>query len=113
MLLSISKVRINIVVDTLSKKYILLSNLNMKLLRFEYVKDLYENYIDFSNVFNAYEKLGYGKFYRLDVYLFKENKLCIFNSSMYELLVCKAHDNSLMEHFGVMKTFEILHEQFY
>ena len=113
MLLSISKVRINIVVDTLSKKYILLSTLNMKLLRFEYVKDLYENYIDFSNVFNAYEKLGYGKFYRLDVYLFKENKLCIFNSSMYELLVCKAHDNSLTEHFGVRKTFEILHEQFY
>lgn len=100
-------------VDALFKKYILLSTLNMKLLRFEYMKDLYENNSDFSNVYNVYEKLAYSKFYRLDEYLFRENKLYMLDSSLCELLLRKAHDDSLMEHFGVRKTSEILHKHFY
>uniref|UniRef100_A0A2N9I9G7 Reverse transcriptase domain-containing protein n=1 Tax=Fagus sylvatica TaxID=28930 RepID=A0A2N9I9G7_FAGSY len=42
-------------------------------------------------VFGAYEKAAFGKFYRLDGYLFKENRLCVPNSSMRELLVLEAH----------------------
>lgn len=91
----------NVVVDALSKKYILLSTLNLKLLRFEHMKDLNENDNDFSNVYNAYEKLAYSKFYRLDGYLFRKNKLYMLDRSLCELLVRKAHDDSLMEHFGV------------
>ncbi|KAL6346533.1 hypothetical protein AAG906_000151 [Vitis piasezkii] len=37
---------------------------------------------------------------RLDGYLFKENRLCVPNSSMCELLVCEAHGSGLMGHFG-------------
>uniref|UniRef100_A0A2N9J0K3 Reverse transcriptase RNase H-like domain-containing protein n=1 Tax=Fagus sylvatica TaxID=28930 RepID=A0A2N9J0K3_FAGSY len=43
------------------------------------------------SVFGACEKAAFGKFYRLDGYLFRENSLCVPNSSMRELLVREAH----------------------
>ncbi|RVW19070.1 Transposon Ty3-I Gag-Pol polyprotein [Vitis vinifera] len=67
---------------------------------FEYVKELYANDDDFASVYGAYEKTTFGKFYRLDGYLFKENRLCMPNSSMRELLVREAHGGGLMGHFG-------------
>ena len=51
------------------------------------------------------EKVAFGKFYRLDGYLFRGNRLCVPNSSMRELLVRGAHGGSLMGHFGVRKDF--------
>jgi hypothetical protein len=37
----------------------------------EYVKELYMNDNDFANVYHACENSDFGKFYRLDWYLFK------------------------------------------
>ncbi|RVW71686.1 Transposon Ty3-I Gag-Pol polyprotein [Vitis vinifera] len=51
------------------------------------------------SVYGACEKIAFGKFYRLDGYMFKENRLCVPNSSMRE-----AHGGGLMGHFGVRKT---------
>uniref|UniRef100_A0A2N9JBK9 CCHC-type domain-containing protein n=1 Tax=Fagus sylvatica TaxID=28930 RepID=A0A2N9JBK9_FAGSY len=95
----------NIVADALSRRYALISTLNAKLLGFEYVKELYVNDDDFASVFAACEKAAFGKFYRIDGYLFRENRLCVPNSSMRELLVREAHGGGLMSHFGVRKTF--------
>ena len=103
----------NIVADALSRRYALVSTLNAKLLGFEYVKELYVNDNDFASVYGACEKATFGKFYRLDGYLFRENKLCVPNSSMRELLVREAHGGGLMGHFGVRKTLDVLHEHFY
>jgi hypothetical protein len=57
--------------------------------------------------------LAFGKFYRLDGYLFKENRLYVPLSSMRELLVREAHGGGLMGHFGVVKTLDVLHKHFY
>ncbi|RVW25290.1 Transposon Ty3-I Gag-Pol polyprotein [Vitis vinifera] len=46
----------NIVADALSRRYALVSTLNAKLLRFEYVEELYANDDDFANVYGACEK---------------------------------------------------------
>jgi hypothetical protein len=46
-----------------------LSILNVRMLGFEYVNELYMNYGDFANVFNACENSTISKFYRLDRYL--------------------------------------------
>uniref|UniRef100_A0A2N9FHU8 RNA-directed DNA polymerase n=1 Tax=Fagus sylvatica TaxID=28930 RepID=A0A2N9FHU8_FAGSY len=103
----------NIVADALSRRYALISTLNAKLLGFEYVKELYVNDDNFASVFAACEKVAFGKFYRLDGYLFRENRLCVPNSSMRELLVREAHGGGLMGHFGVRKTLDVLHEHFF
>jgi hypothetical protein len=103
----------NIVADALSRRYALVSTLNAKLLGFEYVKELYVNDDDFASVFGACEKVAFGKFYRLDGYLFRKNRLCVPNSSMRKLFVREAHGEGLMGHFGVRKTLDVLHEHFF
>jgi hypothetical protein len=113
MRLNISKIKKNIVVDALSQRYALLSTLNPRMLGFEYVKELYVNDGDFANVFNACENLAFGKYYRLDGYLFKDNCLCVPLSFMHELIVHEAHEGGSMGHFDVAKTLDVLHEYFY
>jgi hypothetical protein len=103
----------NIVADALSRRYALISTLNAKLLGFEYVKELCVNDDDFASVFAACEKAAFGKFYKLDGYLFRENRLRVPNSSIRELLVREAHGGGLMGHFGVRKTLDVLHEHFF
>ena len=94
----------NVVADALSRRYALISTWNAKLLGFEYIKELYVNYPDFANVFNACQKVAFGKFYRHDGFLFRENKLCAPHISLCELLVREAHGGGLMGHFGIAKT---------
>jgi hypothetical protein len=98
------------VANALSRRYALVFTLNAKLLGFDYLKELYANDDDFASVYGACEKAVFGKFYRLDKYLFKHNRLCVPNSSMRELLVREAHKGDLMGHFGVRKTLDVLHE---
>ncbi|XP_044475707.1 uncharacterized protein LOC123203409 [Mangifera indica] len=96
--------------DALSRRYVLLATLDAKLLGFEYIKELYMNDSDFSNVYHACEKVAFNKFYRHDGYLFKDNRLCVPNCSMCELFVREAHEGGLMGHFGVTKTLDVLHQ---
>jgi hypothetical protein len=50
--------------------------MNTRLLGFEYVKELYDNDSEFAVIYNACGHSVFGKFYLMDGYLFKENKLC-------------------------------------
>jgi hypothetical protein len=100
----------NIVVDALSRKYVLLISMSAKMLGFEYVKDMYADDANFSDVYKACDKATFRKFYKHDGYLFKESKLCVPSCSMRELLVREAHGGGLMGYFGVKKTLDILHE---
>ena len=93
----------NVVVDALSRRYVLLTSLGAKMLRFEYVKDKYANDVDFANVYMACDKTTFENFYKHDGYLFRGNKMCVPNCSMRELLVREAHGRRLMGHFGVRK----------
>ncbi|RDX69980.1 hypothetical protein CR513_50831, partial [Mucuna pruriens] len=48
-----------------------------------------------------------------DGFLFKGKKLCVPMSSIRQLLVKEAHEGGLMDHFGELKTLDILSEDFY
>jgi len=74
----------------------LLSTLNVRMLGFEYVNELYMNDGDFANIFNACEYSTISKFYRLDRYLLKKNHLCVPLSSMHELLVRESYKDGLI-----------------
>jgi hypothetical protein len=103
----------NIVVDALSLINVLLNVISTRLLSFEYVKALYANDSKFFKIFNACGPSSFGKFYLIDGYLFKENRLCVPATSLHELLICEAHKSGLMGHFGVAKTLDVLHEHLY
>lgn len=103
----------NIVADAISRWYVILSTMNTSLLGFEYVKELYVNDSTFTEIYNACGHSTFGKFYLMDCYLFKENKLSIPASFLYELLVHGAHEGGLMGHFGVVRILNVLHGHFY
>ncbi|KAL2248274.1 UNVERIFIED_CONTAM: Transposon Ty3-G Gag-Pol polyprotein [Sesamum indicum] len=103
----------NIVVDALSRRYVLLSIMDAKILDFEFIKDLYANDVDFSKVFgNCSLSIGWDKFYLHDGFLFRANQLCVPNYSVRSLLL-EAHSGGLIGHFGISKTLGVLSKHFY
>ena len=94
----------NIVADALSRRYVLIFTLDAKLLGFEHIKELYPMNQDFSDEYACCEKATHDKFFRHEGFLFRENKLCIPNCSIMNLLVRKSYGGGLMGHFGVAKT---------
>eukprot|EP00257_Ricinus_communis_P016673 XP_015574920.1 uncharacterized protein LOC107261271 [Ricinus communis] len=66
-----------------------------------------------EHYFLLYMQNSFGKFYKLDGFLFKESKLCVPNSSLHELLVIKAHRGELMGNFGIAMTYDVLIEHFF
>ena len=103
----------NIVADALSRRYVLLSTLDAKLLGFEQIKELYALDYDFGEIYKLCEKHCEGKFYRFEGFLFRENKLCVPSCSLRDLLVKESHGGGLMGHFGIAKTLAVLQEHFY
>ena len=81
----------NVVVDALSRRDVLLSTLDTKLLSFEQIKELNSIDQDFRELFLACEKIAFGNYFRHDGFLFKKNKLCVPICSLRELLVREAH----------------------
>ena len=77
----------NIVADALLHRYILLNTKNIDCLGFEYMNELYDNDSDFAMIYNACGHSTFCKFYLMDGYLIKENKLCVPTSSLCDLLV--------------------------
>ncbi|OMO49962.1 reverse transcriptase [Corchorus capsularis] len=103
----------NVVADALSRWYVLLSMLDSKFLGFEYIKELYASDVYFGEIFKACENFGFGKYYKHDGFLFKESILCVPSCSLRYVLVRESHEGGLMGHFGVDRTYKILHEHFF
>lgn len=70
------------------------------------------HHILIGDVFRECWKGAYD-YYLHYVFLFRENKLCIPQSSLHELLIREAHGGGLMSHFGVAKIFDVLHNHFF
>jgi hypothetical protein len=103
----------NVVADALSRRHNLLSTLQMKVIGFESIKELYENDPDFHQIWSATESQAFQTYYRHDGYLFKEKVLCIPRCSLREAIIWEAHDGGLSGHFGRDKTVAFVKENFY
>jgi hypothetical protein len=103
----------NVVADALSRRHTLLSTLQVKVIGFETVKELYKDDPDFQKFWNATETQSSQDYYRHEGFLFKGKALCIPQCSLREAIVWEAHDGGLSGHFGRDKTVALLKENFY
>ena len=93
----------------MSRRHILLSQLDVKILGLESIKELYANDSYFAEPFSKCNKgKGWEKFHLHDGFLFRANKLCIPDCSVHLLLLQEAHAGGLMGHFGAEKTESVL-----
>ena len=104
----------NVIADALSRRYMMLSQLDFKIFGLQALKDQYVNDADFHDIMmHCKDGKPWGKFHMQDGFLFRANKLCIPASSVRLLLLQEAHGGGLMGHFGVFKTHEVLADHFF
>jgi hypothetical protein len=104
----------NVVADALSRKSVLLNQLEVKVLGLESLKELYSNDPEFSEPYNHCKNgKGWEKYHIHDGFLFRANKICVPNSSVRLLLLQESHGGGLTGHFGQRKTYELLEDHFY
>jgi hypothetical protein len=96
------KVKENVIADTLSRRYTMLSQLDHKIFSLESIKELYATNVDFKHAYeNCREGKTWNKYVLQDRLLYHANKLCVLNSSIRLLFLQEVHRGGLMRHFGV------------
>uniref|UniRef100_A0A2N9GDV0 RNA-directed DNA polymerase n=1 Tax=Fagus sylvatica TaxID=28930 RepID=A0A2N9GDV0_FAGSY len=84
--------KLNQVADALSRRHSLLSTMEVQVLGFEVLKELYKNDPDFGNVWESCSKGSFNHFLVQEGFLFKNNKLCIPQCSLRRAIIQEAHD---------------------
>jgi len=104
----------NVIVDALSRRYAMLSQLDYRIFGLETIKGQYALDDDFKDVIlNCKEGRTWNKFVLNDGYLFRANRLCIPVGSVRLLLLQEAHGGGLMGHFGAKKTEAVLFTHYF
>ena len=105
--------KLNQGVDALSRRYLLLFQLDACVLGFEHLQVLYANDEDFGALFAACSKHPKGYFHIQEGFLFKGTRLCVPRCSTRELLIREVHGGSLAGHYGENKSAIMLRERYY
>jgi hypothetical protein len=104
----------NVIADALSRRYVLLAQLDYKIFGLDTIKDQYVDDADFKDVLlHCKDSKIWNKFIFNDGFVFRANKLCIPASSIHLLLLQEAHRGGLMGHFVVKKREDILAAHFF
>ena len=100
--------------DALSRKCMLLTQLELNVVGFDHIKHLYEHNVAFAIPYaKCVTHTSWERYYIKDGYLMKANKLCIPESSLRLLLLQEAHGGGLTGHFGHDKTFASLSKHYF
>jgi hypothetical protein len=109
----------NKVVDSLSRKCLILQEFRLKTLGFDSLKEMYRDDSNFQDAYEACEnpilrdRSQSIEYLIQDGLLFKGNQLCIPKSSMRENLLKEKHSGGLVGHFSHHKTFLQLNNLYY
>ena len=104
----------NVIADALSRRYVLLSQLDCRIFGLESIKEQYALDPEFKDaLLNCREGRSWNKFVLNDGFLFRANRLCIPVGSVRLLLLQEAHGGGLMGHFGAKKTEDVLAMHFF
>jgi hypothetical protein len=104
--------KLNQVADALSRRYSLLNAMQVQVLGFDVVKELYKGDPDFGYAWKECSNGPYNHFLLQDGFLFKNNHLCIPQCSLREAIIKEAHEGGLAGHFGRDKTLTLVQENF-
>ena len=104
---------LNKVADALSRRHALLSTMQVQVVGFEILKELYGDDPEFSVIWEKCQGQPYQRFVMQNGFLFRDNRLCIPKCSLRESIIMEGHAGGLAGHFGVDKTVSWLNEQFY
>ena len=108
------KVKENVVANALSRKCMLVTQLEVNAIGFEHVKDLYAHDPSFVIPYvKCIPNTYWENYYLKDGSLMRANKLCVPKSSLRMLLLQEAHGRGLMGHFGRDKTFATLSSKYF
>ncbi|KAG7564224.1 Retrotransposon gag domain [Arabidopsis suecica] len=103
----------NVVADALSRRHVLITTMEARVLGFEGIKGVYQEDPEFGESYRDHGKGIHSRFYIQDGFLFRDKRLCIPAGSIRTLLMQESHGGGLTGHFGVTKTLEVLKEHFY
>ncbi|KAI0511898.1 hypothetical protein KFK09_012532 [Dendrobium nobile] len=104
----------NRVADALSRQSTLLIQLNTELTGLQCLKDLYADDKDFMKIWaECLEQPAVGEFSIRHGFLFKQNALCVPDSSWRQQLIRELHCGGLAAHVGRDKTVEQLQFRFF
>jgi hypothetical protein len=86
-----------VIVDALSRRYTLLSQLECRIFGLETIKEQYALDPDFKDVLlNCKEERSWNKFVVNDGFVFRANRICIPVGSVRLLLMQEAHGGGLI-----------------
>ena len=104
----------NVVVDALSRICTLFTKLELNVIGFEHIKDLYANDPSFATPYaKCLTHTSWEQYYIKEDFLMRANKLCIPESSLRFLLLQEAHGCGRMGHIGHDKTFATLSKNYF
>jgi hypothetical protein len=104
----------NVIVDALSRRYTMLSQLDHNFFGLGSIKELYATDVDFKDAYENYREMRtWNKYVLQDGLLYRANKSCVPASSVRLLFLQQAHVCGLMGHFGVKKTEDVLAAPFF
>jgi hypothetical protein len=99
--------------SALSRKHYLLIAMQVKVVGFEVLQELYKDDVYFGKIWAECTKESGHPFQLQDGYLFKGNSLCIPDCSLRESIILEAHAGGLGGHFGRDKTLAVVREHYY
>jgi len=103
----------NVVADTLSRQHSLLDVMEVRVLGFKFIQDLYHDDEDFKPCLSDQDNHKNSHYTLQEGSLFKGNNLCIPKGPIRKLLVKEVHGGGLARHFAINKTIDMLKEHFF
>jgi len=100
-------------VDALSRRHLLLFQLDACILGFKHLKGLYASDKEFGEIFATCLKHPKDDLLIHDGHLFKGTCLCVPKSGTREILVHEVHGGSLAGHYDGNKTLIMFEELYY